>query len=188
MSLGVNIPAVRLGVHLEDRVFTKEANVNTQADILDRVVHHALSGEGAHVDVSKVFDGLDWTLAGKRPAKGTHSVFEVLMHVAYWEDWGVKWCHGEKPPIPKHASGCWTKAPAPKNAMEWKRTVDNFQRRHAELESCVDEADLSEVIGQKSRLEMLQALASHTSYHVGQVVLLRQMLGSWPPPSGGLTW
>jgi len=35
---------------------------------------------------------------------------------------------------------------------------------------------------------MLQAIASHTSYHAGQVVLVRQMLGTWPPPSGGVTW
>jgi uncharacterized damage-inducible protein DinB len=37
-------------------------------------------------------------------------------------------------------------------------------------------------------LEMLHLIGSHTSYHVGQVALLRQMLGAWPPPSGGVTW
>jgi hypothetical protein len=35
---------------------------------------------------------------------------------------------------------------------------------------------------------MLQAIASHNSYHAGQVVALRQILAAWPPPSGGLTW
>ena len=28
----------------------------------------------------------------------------------------------------------------------------------------------------------------HNSYHVGQVVLLRQALGAWPPPSGTDSW
>jgi hypothetical protein len=41
---------------------------------------------------------------------------------------------------------------------------------------------------EKSRLEMLHTIAGHNSYHVGQVVLLRQLLAAWPPPSGGLTW
>jgi hypothetical protein len=25
-------------------------------------------------------------------------------------------------------------------------------------------------------------------HHAGQVAFLRQLLGEWPPPSGGLTW
>ena len=28
----------------------------------------------------------------------------------------------------------------------------------------------------------------HNSYHLGQVVLLRQALGAWPPPSGTDSW
>lgn len=40
----------------------------------------------------------------------------------------------------------------------------------------------------KSPLEMLIAVAAHNSYHAGQAVVLRQLLGMWPPPSGGLTW
>jgi hypothetical protein len=27
---------------------------------------------------------------------------------------------------------------------------------------------------------MLQTAASHNSYHAGQIVILRQMLGAWP--------
>jgi uncharacterized damage-inducible protein DinB len=28
----------------------------------------------------------------------------------------------------------------------------------------------------------------HNSYHLGQVAVLRQALGAWPPPSGRDTW
>jgi len=35
---------------------------------------------------------------------------------------------------------------------------------------------------------MLQTIGSHNSYHAGEVAFLRQILGKWPPPSGGLTW
>lgn len=40
----------------------------------------------------------------------------------------------------------------------------------------------------KSPFEMLIAVAAPNSYHAGQAVVLRQLLGKWPPPSGGLTW
>ena len=36
--------------------------------------------------------------------------------------------------------------------------------------------------------EQLESFAAHNAYHLGRVVLLRQLLGSWPPPSGGLMW
>jgi uncharacterized damage-inducible protein DinB len=31
-------------------------------------------------------------------------------------------------------------------------------------------------------------MAQHNSHHTGQVIVLRQMMAIWPPPSGGLTW
>jgi uncharacterized damage-inducible protein DinB len=36
--------------------------------------------------------------------------------------------------------------------------------------------------------EEVLMLQGHNSYHLGQIVLLRQELGAWPPPRGGDTW
>jgi uncharacterized damage-inducible protein DinB len=36
--------------------------------------------------------------------------------------------------------------------------------------------------------EQLENLAAHNAYHFGRIVLLRQLLGAWPPASGGYTW
>ena len=36
--------------------------------------------------------------------------------------------------------------------------------------------------------EQLESLAAHNAYHLGRVVLLRQLLGIWPPPDGGDSW
>lgn len=27
----------------------------------------------------------------------------------------------------------------------------------------------------------------HTAYHLGQVVIMRRILGAWPPPGGGFS-
>ena len=39
-----------------------------------------------------------------------------------------------------------------------------------------------------SALELLWGLSAHNSYHAGQIVVIRQALGAWPPPTGGDTW
>jgi hypothetical protein len=36
--------------------------------------------------------------------------------------------------------------------------------------------------------DQLISLASHNAYHLGRIVLLRQLLHAWPPASGGFTW
>lgn len=36
--------------------------------------------------------------------------------------------------------------------------------------------------------DALVHIAQHNSHHLGQVILLRQIMGRWPPPSGAWTW
>jgi uncharacterized damage-inducible protein DinB len=156
--------------------------------LLKNMVGRALSGKGSHVAAARVFSGLDGKAAGARPESLPHSLFQLLNHIVYWQDWVVNWLNGEKPRVPRHASGSWPGGPAPQNATEWERGVRHFQAGLKELERRSREADLVARIGKQSRLEMLSAIASHNSYHIGQAVVLRQILGKWPPPSGGLTW
>jgi uncharacterized damage-inducible protein DinB len=162
--------------------------MNHNGRALENIVGRALSGKGAHVAASRIFSGLDAKTAGLRPGNLPHSLFQLLNHLAYWQDWVVKWLDGEKPRVPRHASGSWPGGLAPANAAEWQRSVRHFQNGLQELENRSRKADLLAKHGKQSRLEMLHAIASHNSYHIGQAVVLRQLLGKWPPPSGGLTW
>ncbi len=155
---------------------------------LEKTIGSALSGKGSHVATKTLFAGLGWKAAGARPQGVPHSVFQLLNHMSYWQDWVVKWLDGENPPVPKHASGGWPGSVGPASAKAWQQAVRDFRNGLAKLERQSREADLLTKRGKHSRLGMLQALASHNSYHAGQIVMLRQILGAWPPPSGGLTW
>jgi uncharacterized damage-inducible protein DinB len=156
--------------------------------LLERAIGNALSGKGAHVGTKNIFEGLDWKTAGTRPSGAPHSIFQLLWHLSYWQDWALKWLEGGNPAIPKHASASWPGEPCPASAQEWQRAVQGFRSGLARLERESRRADLLSTRGKHSRLGMLQVIASHNSYHAGQVVVLSQMLGKWPPPSGGVTW
>jgi len=157
-------------------------------EALRGTVGKALSGKDAHVEARGVLAGLDWRVAGARPDGAPHSVFQLVSHMTYWQEWVVKWLDGKKPRAPKHASGGWPGGMAPASPQEWERTVRRFGDALEGLEKRSREADLLSKRGKTTRLEMLHVIGSHTSYHVGQVALLRQLLGAWPPPSGGVTW
>lgn len=156
--------------------------------ILAKTIDNALSGKGAHVASKTIFEGLDWKLAGARPSGSAHSLFQILSHLTFWQEWVIKWLDGGKPTIPKHAAGSWPGNPEPASAKEWDEAVRGFEKGLTELDHRIHAVDLLSKRGKQTRLEMLQAIANHNSYHLGQAVLLRQILGVWPPPSGGLTW
>ncbi len=158
------------------------------AAVIEKALEQALSGRGAHVEVRHVFEGIDWKTAGALPGGAGHSLFQLLNHMVFWQDWAVKRLDGEKAPIPRHAAGSWPGGAAPGSREEWERAVRQFQSGLKGLERRVREGELTGARGGKTRLGMLRTMASHNSYHAGQVVMLRQMLGTWPPPSGGLTW
>jgi len=162
--------------------------VGAELKILEKTVGHALCGKGAHVEATKALEGLDWKLAGARPNGAPHSIFQILNHMIYWQEWAVKWLDGEKPAVPRHASGSWPGGAMPAGSKDWKQAVGRFGKGLDELTRRTGGADLLSKRGEKTRLEMLHTIASHNSYHLGQVVQQRQMLGPWPPPSGGLTW
>jgi len=154
----------------------------------EKLARRALSGRGAHVRTADVFSGLDWKTAGSRPTGAPHSVYQVLKHMSYWQEWVVAWLRGESPAGPRHASGSWPAEAGPASRRAWDEAVREFRRGLRALERGCRGADLSSGRGRKSRLEMLQTIGSHNSYHAGEVAFLRQILGKWPPPSGGLTW
>ena len=62
--------------------------------VLSHIVRRALSGEGAHAGTQNVFDGLDWRVAAMRPPGVPHSIFQLLGHTAYWQNWALQWLDG----------------------------------------------------------------------------------------------
>ena len=157
-------------------------------NVFRQTISKALSGKDAHVEAGKALAGLDWNLAGARPDGVPHSLFQLTNHMIYWQEWAVKWLDGKKPKAPKHAVASWPGRVSPASRGEWEQTVLRFRNALKALNRCSREADVLSKRGKMTRLEMLHLIGSHTSYHVGQVVFLRQLLAAWPPPSGGVTW
>jgi uncharacterized damage-inducible protein DinB len=162
--------------------------VTREQAILGASLRRALSGAGAHAGTATVFSGLDWKLAGIRPGRAPHSVWELLNHMVYWQEWVVGWLEGHPARLPARAKGSWPGARGPASRQEWTRAVRRFRRGLTATTRWSRAADLYAKGRGKSRLDMLETIAVHNSYHAGQVVVLRQLLDAWPPPSGGLTW
>ena len=156
-----------------------------------RTLGHALRGEGAHVEVSAALDGMSWELAGRRPPGAPHTVFQILNHLIYWQDVFIRRLTGAHAPSPPHAAVGWPGGDAPPSEAEWLAAVGRFNAGLTAVQALVSAPTLDEPLpnwNHRTRADAIAATASHNSYHLGQIVLLRRMLGAWPPPTGGDSW
>jgi len=151
---------------------------------------NGLHGKGAHVDTATVFDGLNWESAGEKPENCPHSVWELLSHMVYWQDFMLAYLQGEIPKSPEHAVESWPNSPAPASEEEWDNTVSEFLDglQRAEQEAAKDLTEKGPGGRGRTRAEWLMGITLHNTYHAGQAVIVRRMIGAWPPPSGGETW
>lgn len=152
-----------------------------------------LYGEGSHTHMLHALEGLDGALAGRRPGTAPHTVFQILQHMSYWQDISLARLAGDPPPTPASAALGWTAAAAPEDEGEWQAAIACFAEGLRDLEARARDPQLDlaapahrdRPVSAREELLMIQG---HNSYHLGQIVLLRQQLGAWPPPRGGVTW
>jgi uncharacterized damage-inducible protein DinB len=157
-----------------------------------------LAGDGAAAPPAFILEDLSADVAHSRIPRAPRTIYEELWHIAYWQQISLDWIQGIETPYPEHASnGFPTSSDATRE--DWDALRTRFFRSNQEAASAAsDVARLDLPIrcpslpGRPLRTmttrEQLESLSAHNAYHFGRIVLLRQLLGSWPPPSGGYSW
>jgi hypothetical protein len=148
-------------------------------------LRRALTWHEAHVDWIKTVSGIPEKLRGKRPRGADHSPWELLEHMrlATWDIY--EFCRDAKHASPKWPAGYWPKKPAPPTAAAWDKSVQALERDLESMGELVADpkTDLLAPIAHGSGQNILREallLADHNSYHLGQLVLVRRLLGCWP--------
>src|ERR1019366_8739055 len=62
---------------------------------------------------------MGWRVAAMRPPGVPHSIFQLLGHTTYWQNWALQWLDGKDPAVPRHAAGSWPSNPGPASPDEW---------------------------------------------------------------------
>jgi uncharacterized damage-inducible protein DinB len=138
-------------------------------------------------------EDLPWEMAGRRVAHLPHTIWQQLGHLNYWIDFELKWIEGLPAKLPEHASLSWPEADGPTDAAAWQLEVALFRTNLGQLAALAEAqaSTLARIVHAKQGWTVeavLWLMVAHNSYHLGQIVALRQTLGSWPPAGGGVTW
>jgi uncharacterized damage-inducible protein DinB len=146
----------------------------------------SLDWEQAHAKLESAVKGLDAPLRGKRPEGYPHSVWELLEHIRITQHDLLDFCQNpdyeEKLAWPQDY---WPSSPEPPTADAWDKSIEDWRRDREALarftiESKVDlTAKIPHGTGQ-TYLRTILVAVDHASYHIGQIVSVRRLLGAWP--------
>lgn len=148
----------------------------------------SLRGERGHLPIKNALLDIDMNLAGKRREELPYSIYQLVKHMIYWQDFLLLAAQGEKPELPAHVGESWPEEEYPGSEEEWKQTIQYF------LQGIEQACIITQTVQLDEPLEswpgetpggVLRNIASHNSYHLGEIVLIRRLFSAWPPPTGG---
>jgi hypothetical protein len=157
--------------------------MSTDASLRQHLVK-LLNGGSAHADFNSTIAGLPVEARGTRPKGADHSPWELLEHLrlAQWDI--LEFSRNPQHQSPEFPKGYWPATPTPPDDKAWDKSVHAFREDLKALCTLVEDpaTDLFAKIphgdGQTILREALLT-ADHNAYHLGQLVLLRRLLGVW---------
>src|SRR5579863_7906291 len=157
------------------------AKAQSEATRVADQLRRAFDGSAWHGPaLMELLEDVDAATAAAKPVHKVHSIWELVLHIAVWDEAGLRRLSGEKwqptglanfPSMPKPTKAAWRKAVA-----ATKRTHDTLVRTGASL----PDARLRDRVPGKRYdfYHMLHGIAQHELYHAGQIAILKKAAAS----------
>jgi len=148
-------------------------------------VLYLLRGGGAHLSFKDAVADLPARMRGRKPAGVPYTPWRLLEHMRIAQRDILEFTTNPRHVSPEFPGGYWPAGDGPPNAAAWDRSVKAFRKDLAAMAKLVKNpsTDLFAPVphgqGQTVLREAL-LVADHNAYHLGQLVVLRRLLGAWP--------
>jgi len=137
------------------------------------------NAEDWFVPVSIAVDGMTAEQAQWKPAgKDAHSVGQLAYHIWYWDARSLQRFKGEK--LDKF-DGNNNETFDKFDAAQWNDLVKKLNQELADWETAVQNASDADLAKNAS---LIAHIGAHRAYHVGQILYVRKLQGSWNPEKG----
>ena len=143
-----------------------------------------LTKENAHAGFDSAINNLPANLRGQRPKGAEHSPWEILEHMRIAQEDILDFSVNPNYKVLAWPEDYWPKTPAPPTDADWDRSIEHFRSDLKKMCDLVadESTDLFQKIphgdGQTILREAL-LIADHNAYHLGEMVLVRRLLGAW---------
>jgi len=146
-----------------------------------------LDGGQAHVGLEEATKGFPARLRGKVVEELPYSAWQIVEHIRIAQRDILNYCrnHDGSYKERKWPEDYWPKESAPPSATAWGESLKRIKVDRRELETLLKESDSEGLVaafpwgkGQTLLREVL-LVADHAAYHLGELVVLRRLLGCW---------
>jgi hypothetical protein len=145
-----------------------------------------LDGGGAHMSIDEVVADFPLDQINTRPVNVPYTFWHLLEHLRITQ-WDIlEFVRNPAHVSPEWPEGCWPPVDAQADAAQWQQTLGSFRTDLHALRQMVEDAstdlyrDLPHAAGYNILREVL-LVADHNAYHIGELAVLRQVMGLWPP-------
>jgi hypothetical protein len=150
---------------------------NSEPALIAHQLRRAFEGDAWHGPaLLELLEGMDAATAAARPLPDVHSIWELVLHIAVWDDAACRRLAGKK--YQPEGTANFPLVPRPTEAA-WRKAVAHTKHTHNVLVKTV--AGLPEsrlwdrVPGKKYDFYfMLHGIAQHELYHAGQIAILKK--------------
>jgi uncharacterized damage-inducible protein DinB len=145
-----------------------------------------LRGGNAHVETLDALKDFPAKLYGAKPENAPHSAWELLEHMRIALRDIFDFSTNDKYVELKFPDDYWPASAEPPSKQEWDASVRALKEDLLAFEKLIKdpESNLHAQIpwGTKDQTLLREVLlaADHNSYHTGELVFLRRILGAWP--------
>jgi hypothetical protein len=158
----------------------------TALDPLRTHLLELLRGGHAHLTFDDAVRDLPPDLRGKAPRGSPYSAWQLVEHMRLAQDDILRFSRNTDGAYEVLAwpDDYWPKTKAPRDDAEWEASLRGFRRDRKAMEALVTDPaqDLFAPFpwgdGQ-TLLREAMLVVDHTAYHLGQLVLLRRLIGAW---------
>jgi hypothetical protein len=144
-----------------------------------------LRGGHAHVDLATAIKDFPARFYGAKPPGSPHSAWELLEHMRIALHDLLEFSTSPKYREPNWPDDYWPSTSAPPSPTAWRASVRAIRNDLKAFEALVNnpknqlEAEIPWGKNGQTLLREVLLVIDHNSYHLGELVLLRQSLGIW---------
>jgi uncharacterized damage-inducible protein DinB len=127
--------------------------------------------------VLELVNDVDAATAAARPVADAHSIWELLLHIAVWDQAGLIRLAGQK--CQPTGTDNFPLIPSKPTEASWRKAVAEAKKTHEKLVKTVaalPESRLRDRVPGKRYdfCHMLHGIAQHELYHAGQIAILKK--------------
>jgi len=152
--------------------------------VVRKQIAQFLEESHAHAGFDAAVKDLPPEMRGRKAPGVPHTAWQLLEHmrIAQWDI--LEFSRDGRHKSPKWPEGYWPKSEAPPSEKAWDESVARFRRERVAMQKLVLDKtrDLGAIVPHAQSQTLIRealVLMDHNGYHVGQMVLLRRLLGAW---------